>query len=202
MVLKTIEDSVETSIEVSKSRFICYLYPVQDEQQAKDYINKIREDHPKAAHHTYAYVIKQEYQNIENQSDDREPAKTAGLPMLEILRYENLVNVVAIVVRYFGGTLLGTGGLIKSYSSAVKKSVDHAKIVEALLRYGYQVKVSYSLYQIIEYELKKWDAIIKEVAFEEKVIISFYTEKKELIEYLKDKTNQQMEVNELDSLYL
>lgn len=202
MVLKSIEECVETSIEVFKSRFICYLCPVTSEQQAKDFLNKIRLEHPKARHHTYAYIIKQEYQNIENQSDDGEPTKTAGIPMLDILRYEQLVNVIAVVVRYFGGTLLGIGGLIKAYSSVVKKGVDQAKIIEATLKKGYQIWISYSLYQIIEYELRINQVIIMDVSFDDEVSVVFYTDKLNLLDYLKEKINQKIKVKELDSLYL
>lgn len=202
MNLKSIEKCVETSIEIQKSRFICNLCPVSNEKEAKDYINFIKSNHPKAAHHTYAYVIKQKYQNIENQSDDGEPSKTAGLPMLDILRHEKLVNVVAVVTRYFGGTLLGTGGLIKAYSSALKKSVDAAHIIEAILKQGYEIKVSYSLHPIIEYSLKKENVIIKNISFEDEVRIVFYTENEKLIDYLKEKTNNNIKINELDAIYL
>lgn len=202
MILKTIDECVETSLEIQKSRFICNLCPVQDEKQAKEYINLIRKKHPKAAHHTYAYIIKQQFQNIENQSDDGEPQKTAGLPMLDILRYEGLVNVIVVVTRYFGGTLLGVGGLIKAYSSSLKNGVDHAKIIEAKLMKGYEIRVSYSLHQTIEHDLKKDKALIKKVSFEDDVLIVFYSENEKIIDYLVEKTNNNIKINELEAIYL
>lgn len=201
-MLKTINEYVTNTIVIEKSRFICELFPIASEQQAKELLEKVRQKHPKAVHHCYAYVIKGEFQNIENQSDDGEPSKTAGLPMLEILRYENLVNVLAVVTRYFGGTLLGTGGLIRAYSGSVKQAVDLASIKEAILMYGYEVKVDYSLYNMIEYEIKKIAGIIENVFFEEKVRIVFYLKNENEINYLNEKTNNSLEIVELDRVYI
>lgn len=201
-MLKTINEYVTNTIVIEKSRFICELFPIASEQQAKELLEKVRQKHPKAVHHCYAYVIKGEFQNIENQSDDGEPSKTAGLPMLEILRYENLVNVLAVVTRYFGGTLLGTGGLIRAYSGSAKQAVDLASIKEAILMYGYEVKVDYSLYNMIEYEIKKIAGIIENVFFEEKVRIVFYLKNENEINYLNEKTNNSLEIVELDRVYI
>ncbi|MDH6603156.1 putative YigZ family protein [Bacilli bacterium PM5-9] len=201
-MLRTINDYVTNTIVIEKSRFICELFVIESEQQAKNILNEVRAKHPKAVHHCYAYVLKNEYQNIENQSDDGEPSKTAGLPMLEILRYEKLVNVLAVVTRYFGGTLLGTGGLIRAYSGSVKQAVDLASIKEAELMYGYLIKIDYHFYDKIAYDLKKMNAIIKETNFNDKVEIMFYIKDKRVIEYLKNSTNNSLEFKELDSTYL
>ena len=201
-MLRTVSNYVTNTITIEKSRFICELFPIESEQEAKEILKEVRATHPKAVHHCYAYILKSEYQNIENQSDDGEPAKTAGLPMLEILRYEKLVNVLAVVTRYFGGTLLGTGGLIRAYSGSVKQAVDLAKIKEAKLMFGYLIEIDYHFNNKIEHYLKKQDVIVKNVSYQEKVEISFYTENESIIEYLKESTNNCIKITKLDSAYL
>ncbi|MEG0283287.1 MAG: YigZ family protein [Erysipelotrichales bacterium] len=201
-MLRTIENHVENIIEIQKSKFVCDLYYVDNEADAKSILQNIREKHPKAVHHCYAYVIKQEFQNIENQSDDGEPSKTAGIPMLEILRYENLVNVLAVVTRYFGGTLLGTGGLIRAYSSSVKQAVDIASIKEAILMNGYKIKISYSTHQIIEHFLSTVDAKIESIEYLEDVEIIFYSDVENLDKQLINKTNNEIIIEELTKKYL
>lgn len=200
--LKTIEEKIENEIDIQKSKFITWLYPVKNEQEAKDYIQLARDTHPKAVHHCYAYVIRQDYQNIENQSDDGEPSKTAGMPMLDILRYENLVNVVAIVTRYFGGIKLGVGGLIRAYGGSVKEAVDLATIKTAILMQGYIIKVSYSLYSMVEYEIKKYGATIININYDEDVEINFYSVDEGIENLLKEKTNNDMELSKTDRVYL
>lgn len=199
--MKTITKHLENTLVIEKSRFICELFPVANEKQAKEYLQQVRDKHPKASHHCYAYIIKDQYQNIENQSDDGEPSKTAGLPMLEILRYEELVNVLAVVTRYFGGTLLGTGGLVRAYSSSVKKAVDLATLKEVKLLQGYSVEVDYGLYQKVAYELEKRDIYVTKTEFKEGVSITFYTEFPDFITYLKKISNNLIKISELDKIY-
>ena len=201
-MIKTIENQVTNTIVIEKSRFICQLFPVNNEMEAKKILKEIKKSHPKANHHCYAYLIKKEQQIIENQSDDGEPAKTAGLPMLEILRHENIVNVLAVVTRYFGGTLLGTGGLIRAYSKAVKQALNFANIKEVSLRYGYLINVDYSLYNIVEYEIRKFSGIIKDIKYGEEVMITFYIIAPDFINYLQDKVNNKIKITILDSEYL
>lgn len=198
----TIKEYTTNTIIIDKSKFITQLFYVSNEQEAKDILNKVRLEHPKAVHNCYAYIINGEYQNIENQSDDGEPSKTAGMPMLDILRHENLVNVLAIVTRYFGGILLGTGGLIRAYSSSVKKAVDLSNISIAQYYLGYEITISYSNYKVVEYELKKNDVYIKDTIFEEEVCIRFYTIKSDLINYLEDKLNKECKINEIEKIFM
>ncbi|MDL2211458.1 YigZ family protein [Erysipelotrichaceae bacterium OttesenSCG-928-M19] len=201
-MIKTITKYATNTLVIEKSRFICELFVIDNEQEAKQLIASVKEKHPKAVHHCYAYVIKKEFQNIENQSDDGEPSKTAGLPMLDILRYEKLVNVLAVVTRYFGGTLLGTGGLIRAYSNSVKEALKETEIKEAHLMSGYKISLDYSWHSIVEYEIKKAEGIIKDISFVEEVTITFYISDKTFIEYLQNKTNNSLEIFKLDSIYL
>lgn len=202
MNFNTIREYSTNTKVIEKSRFICELFPVNNEQDAKDIIKSIRLEHQKACHHCYAYIIKQDYQNIENQSDDGEPDKTAGQPMLDILRYENLANVLAVVTRYFGGTLLGTGGLIKAYSSSVKDLVDLSDIKKLECMYGYLITCSYSLYQIINYELNKKKVLIEKIVFEEEVHLTVYTSDTKIIDYIMNKCHNCLVIEKLDYKFL
>lgn len=190
------------TIIIDKSRFICELFPIKTKEEAKKILESVREKHPKARHVCYAYVLNIDNVLIENQSDDGEPSKTAGMPMLDILRYEKLIDTLAVVTRYFGGTLLGTGGLIRAYSGVVKQTVDNANIQKASLMQGYEVAISYSLQKVVDYELKVFDAQKIEYDYQEDVIIRFYSNNLDLITRLKERTNNQIIIKEIDRVYI
>ncbi|SET37736.1 YigZ family protein [Thorsellia anophelis] len=179
-------DSIEISSIIEKSKFIAYLSPIESEQAAKEIIYSVKNQHPKANHHCYAYLLTQGNQlPIMNQSDDGEPSKTAGFPMLEQLKSANLIDVIAVVTRYFGGTLLGTGGLIRAYSGAVKLAISEAKYTQTTLMYGYLLSTDYSNARQIEYLLNQSQTVIKEITYVDKVTFSFYTNDNSLILRLK-----------------
>lgn len=120
--------SVTAEIEIKRSQFICYLQRVENEQDARAFIEEIRRLHPTARHHCTAFRLGGGSGDVqERSSDDREPSGTAGKPMLAALRGADLVNVCAVVVRYFGGILLGTGGLVRAYTDAVNKGITAAR---------------------------------------------------------------------------
>lgn len=125
-------------IEEKKSRFICTLRPVHSEQEAAAFIEEIKKKYWDARHNCSAFVIGSR-QELTRCSDDGEPSGTAGRPMLEVLLGEGLCDVAAVVTRYFGGTLLGTGGLVRAYSGAVKEALSHAEI--GRMRYGIKLKI-------------------------------------------------------------
>lgn len=109
-------------IEVKRSRFLALLEPTSDEVAARAFIERVRADHPDARHHCSAFIVSSPGQHdIEHSSDDGEPSGTAGRPMLEVLRGQGLGQVTVVVVRWFGGVLLGTGGLVRAYSDAVRE---------------------------------------------------------------------------------
>jgi len=119
MEKKTVKSTLNEVIE-KKSRFIGYATQVKTEDEAKSFIVKITADHPKANHVTYSYVLS----NTAKTNDDGEPRGTAGLPIYNVITRRNLKNIVVVVVRYFGGTLLGKGGLIRSYGKAAGLAID------------------------------------------------------------------------------
>ena len=112
-----------------KSRFIADIRPVSTEEEALAFIEEIRKKYWDARHHCYAYILGERGQ-YSRCSDDGEPSQTAGRPMLDVLAGEELTDVCAVVTRYFGGTLLGTGGLVRAYSGAVKEGISHCVLME------------------------------------------------------------------------
>lgn len=114
--------------EVKKSRFICHLFRVTDEQQARDHIEAVRKEHWNANHNCTAWIMG-ENQAQQRSSDDGEPGGTAGMPMLEVLRRREITDTLAVVTRYFGGTMLGAGGLIRAYGGAVSEALDAIGVV-------------------------------------------------------------------------
>ena len=135
-MINTILANSSSELEIKKSKFIANVIKITDEQDAKEKLNQIRKEYSDARHNCYAYIV---YDNetktkIEKSSDDREPSGTAGIPMVTLLQKNNLVNVLIVVTRYFGGILLGTGGLVRAYTDSSKQALEVAKIIE--LQYG------------------------------------------------------------------
>ena len=149
-MIKTILANSSSELDVKKSKFIANIIKITDEQDAKEKLNQIRKEYSDARHNCYAYIV---YDNetktkIEKSSDDREPSGTAGIPMLTLLQTNNLVNVLIVVTRYFGGILLGTGGLVRAYTDSSKQALEAAKIIE--LQYG-EILEYYIEYDEFEY---------------------------------------------------
>ncbi len=124
MKIKKIKENVVAEIVIKKSRFIAFLFNIKDEVDFSERYENIKKEHPAARHHTYAYIVS----GKEKASDDGEPQGTAGKPMLESLKKHGLGGVAVVVVRYFGGILLGAGGLVRAYIESVKESIKNAEI--------------------------------------------------------------------------
>lgn len=147
---------MEAELEVKRSRFLCRLVPVADEAQARAEVDAVRRQHWDARHHCSAFVLGPAGA-IERSSDDGEPSGTAGAPMLEVLRGSGLTEVVAVVTRWFGGTLLGTGGLVRAYGDAVRAAVDRARVREVRLLHEIGVVVDPAIAGRVEAELRNRD---------------------------------------------
>lgn len=147
-------DEGRGEIEEKKSRFICTLRPVHSEQEALDFIEETKKKYWDARHNCSAFVLGSR-QEVTRCSDDGEPGGTAGRPMLEVLLGEGLCDVAAVVTRYFGGTLLGTGGLVRAYSGAVKEALLGAQT--GMMRYGVKLQIGadYNSVGKIQYILGK-----------------------------------------------
>ena len=139
----TIAGRVTAELEEKASRFIATLDHVEDEQEALALITEIRKANPLARHNVYAWVLRS---GGERRSDDGEPQKTAGMPILEVLRHSGLEDVIIVVVRYFGGTLLGTGGLVRAYTAAAQSALSGAEILSYSLCVDLEINIDYPLY--------------------------------------------------------
>ncbi len=138
------------SFEVKGSKFLCYFEPLKDGENVRVRQEELRREHPKCVHVVYASRVLNEYfQIVENQSDDGEPKGSSGAPALNVLRGADIVNAVCYIVRYFGGTLLGVGGLVRAYSGAVNLGINQAIKLELLSEYikkdTYKIDIDYSL---------------------------------------------------------
>lgn len=124
----SIASLTEDELVINKSRFLTYLLPVDSEEDIEDALSQIRKAHPKATHHCYAYILSEDG-IIQKSNDDGEPSGTAGIPILEVLKQNQLTKILAVVVRYFGGIKLGAGGLIRAYSSSVSQALQKCQII-------------------------------------------------------------------------
>ncbi len=158
-------------IEEKKSRFIAHIASIQSEQEAVDFINAKKKEYWDARHNCSAFVIG-ENNEISRCNDDGEPAQTAGRPMLDILLRENIHNCVVVVTRYFGGVLLGTGGLVRAYQAAVQEGLKNCILIEPKEGYPATIYTDYTGYGKIEYVLREKDISILNTNFGADVVIS------------------------------
>lgn len=151
-----------------RSRFIARVSPVKTEEQALDFLNTIRQDHS-ASHHVFAYRLRD--RNFARYNDDGEPSGTAGLPVLDILERGDITDAIIVVSRWFGGTLLGTGGLVRAYSTAAKMAVEAAGVVEMGLAGIYTLNISYGDYDKVIRMARDTGVIIDDSQFSEEVLL-------------------------------
>ena len=160
------EGSDETVIQ--KSRFIGYASPAGTEEDALLFIRTVRDRHRDATHHCYAYIIGRN-QGIIRYSDDGEPSGTAGLPIIDVLKSKGLTDCVVVVTRYFGGTLLGTGGLVRAYTLGCKNAVNAAEPVRMEMTHSYHCSLPYSCWDSLRYALLKTSALISEITYTDQI---------------------------------
>lgn len=193
---KTVIQDGKAEIEEKKSRFIANIYYIENVEQAEKKLKDIRKKYFDAKHHCYAYRVLEELGIKEKQSDDGEPNGTAGGPMLNILQKNELVNALVVVTRYFGGTLLGTGGLVRAYSDATLKGIERAEIGKQKLGYLMKVVVAYKDLEKFKYYCRKHKISIVDTIYEKDIICMIELTKEEKIELLKE---NQKEVLILDN---
>lgn len=146
-----------------KSKFIATVQPADTEEEALAFLARMRGKYPDATHNVYAYVIDEN--NIFRYSDDGEPGGTAGMPVLDTIRKEGLVDVAVVVTRYFGGTLLGTGGLVHAYGAAARQGLTAAGIVERILCNVVSVRVDYALSGKVQYMIAGNGYILEDTVY-------------------------------------
>ena len=202
MEYKTIYEPAEDSFVERKSEFIGYIAPVKTNEQAVEFINKIKAQHRKAKHNVYAYILRDG--NITRYSDDGEPQGTAGVPVLDVLQKEGLTDVCVVVTRYFGGILLGGGGLVRAYSHACKLAVDAAKVMIMCQCSEITVTCDYSFYGKLTYVIPDFEVKIVDEQFADDVKVVFRV-KSQLAQPLKDKlvdlSNGKIVIDEVTDLW-
>lgn len=165
---KTVNGFGEASITEKKSKFIASVKPVNNEDEAQEFILELKKKYYDASHNVFAYRI-YEKTCIERQSDDKEPGQTAGLPVLNAMRTEDVINAVIVVTRYFGGVLLGTGGLVRAYGGAAKKGLAAAGIAEKILYDRVYIITDYNFSGKIQYEILNKEYILHNTEYTDKV---------------------------------
>lgn len=169
-----IEKNETCEITEKKSRFIAYLAYVTTEEGAQSFVAQIKKKHYDARHNVYAYILNS---GGKKYSDDGEPSKTAGYPILEMLENEGVTDVVCVVTRYFGGTLLGTGGLIRAYTKSAKDCLEKAGVKKMILCDTVNLTFDYAYLNKIEHMLKTENLVTKDKTFLENVTLTVISPK-------------------------
>ncbi len=195
---KTVEFENSDEFIEKKSKFIGYVNPVKTQEEATEFINKIKSKHWDATHNVYAYVLQEN--NIQRYSDDGEPSGTAGVPVLDVILKSNLVDVCVVVTRYFGGTLLGAGGLVRAYSHGSKIAVEAGNIITMAPCSILKVCVDYSFYDRLNILLNDFSANVEDTQFSDNVSVTFSIKQEktaDLQNKLTDLSNGLYKLNEI-----
>lgn len=178
----TIQQDGSAEIEIKKSRFICSMKRVETEDEAKAFIQALKKEHWKANHNCSAFIIGDQGE-IQRSSDDGEPSGTAGIPMLEVLKKNELINVVAVVTRYFGGTKLGAGGLIRAYSHSVSEALHEIGIVQGRLQKELTITIQYPLLGKLQNFLEAQEITVKDTLYTELIQVICMVDEAEIDDF-------------------
>ena len=198
----TVKELSEYRFEDRKSVFIGYAKPVSHEADAIEFIQAVKKKHPDARHWVYAYVLREN--STTRFTDDREPQGTAGMPVLDIIRKNSVTDTIIVVVRYFGGILLGTGGLVHAYTEAAIGALKSAKIIKYDTYSECEISVSYSDYQKIAFTLAEYEFEILNTDYSDTVQINgnvLSSSYEELVEKLSEITSGRCKINFLNKKY-
>lgn len=199
----TIQSDGKHEIIIEKSRFICHIMRVTTESEAQTFIQTIKKEHRDATHNCSAYIIGENDQ-FQKAHDDGEPSGTAGVPMLEVLKKKKLKNIAVVVTRYFGGTKLGAGGLVRAYGSAVSETIQTIGIVECTLATIIKCSFAYSLVGKIENALEQKNYQINDKEFTNKVVFHVFVDNDDIPHFRKwitEMANGQLELTESTQKY-
>lgn len=189
---------------VEKSRFIGYAKPIKTEEEAKEFIEEIKKKHKDATHNVWSYTVG-EGMNIQRFSDDGEPSGTAGIPTLEVIKKEDLRDVVVVVTRYFGGVKLGAGGLVRAYTKGAKIGLDAGKIVEKIPHKEVFITVDYTMLGKIQNSLSDTEFAIRDIEYTDNVKIQVCTrleQEQALKDMIVEITNANCTITDGDEFYL
>lgn len=200
---KTVRGSGSKEIVIKKSRFIGHIMPVQTESEANTFIEDIKKQNWNATHNCSAYMIG-ERNEIQKQSDDGEPSGTAGKPILEVIRNQGLSNVAIVVTRYFGGIMLGAGGLIRAYTDGAVVAIEAGEVITRVLHRQIFVEVDYTWLGKVENELRNKEVRMGETFFTDKVMLTCLprnSEAETFKSWMIDLTQGQSLISEGEQLY-
>ena len=169
----SIKEKIENTIIINKSKFITKLYKVNNIDEINSILNNLKTEYKDATHICYGYIVN----NQEKCSDDNEPSGTAGIPILNILKKKKLNNILAVVIRYFGGIKLGAGGLLRAYSNSVSEALEKANIIELVEGYQIEIEFNYDNLKLLDHMLTDIKIIKKEV--NDTIIYNFYIDSNE-----------------------
>lgn len=196
----TIKENVQTEIVEKKSKFICNLIKTDTQEDAENIIKQIKKQYYDARHNCVAYRIIENERIVEKASDDGEPSGTAGGPMLNILQKNNLCNVVAIVTRYFGGILLGTGGLVRAYSDAILNSIEISEKIEKCIGLEAEVRIEYNNLETFKYYCKTNNIFIENLEYSDIIICKIQLEETGKQRLLEDFETKKVNLKDLKFL--
>ena len=168
---KTLLTRASDEFIINKSRFIGYGAPAASEEEALGFLADVRSAHKDASHHCYAYIIGANM-GVMRYSDDGEPGGTAGMPIIEVIKARQITNACVVVVRYFGGVLLGAGGLTRAYSQGAAMAINAAGVGEVLPTRRYLMEVPYPMLGRVEYLLKSLPVIVEDKQFSDAIVMT------------------------------
>lgn len=200
---KTVKKESSSLLIEKKSKFIASVFPVSSEEDALEKLSKVKKTYSDATHNVYAYVIDEN--NIFRYSDDGEPSGTAGMPVLDSIRKEGIVDVLVVVTRYFGGTLLGTGGLVHAYGASAAGGLKASQIITRALCNRVYIKADYTMSGKLTHEINKSGYILEDTFYDTNVtyvIICKLGETEKLIEDFTEITCGNAEITVIDSCYI
>ena len=193
----TIEENIEKTLVIKKSKFIANFIKVSTQKEAEEEIKKLKRRFYDARHNCIAYRVLEDDKVVEGFSDDGEPSGTAGQPMLNILQKNNLVNILIVVTRYFGGILLGTGGLVRAYSDSLINTIEGSNLLEIKMGVKYLAEIEYNQFEKFKYYCKNNNINIVKYNYTEKIVCEI-----ELEEELKDKILKDYELKNINLVNL
>lgn len=196
----TIKENIQTEIVVKKSKFICNLIKVNSQKEAEDIIKQTKRKYYDARHNCVAYRIWDNETIIEKASDDGEPSGTAGGPMLNILQKNNLCNLVVIVTRYFGGILLGTGGLVRAYSDSTLEAINISQKVEKSIGIEAEVELEYNNLENFKYYCKINNIFIENMDYSNIIICKIQLEESMMQRFSEDFSTKKLNLINLKFL--
>ncbi len=201
----TIKEHIQSEIVEKKSKFIANIFFVESVEEAENKIKEVKKRFHDARHNCSSYRVLKDGKIVEKSSDDGEPSGTAGGPMLNILQKKELVNVVVIVTRYFGGILLGTGGLVRAYSEVTQNAIEEAKKTEIILGKEFEVTIDYSNFEKLKYYAKNNSINISKVEYGNEIICILQISNENIGRFLDDvekKNLNIMEYKEIGEKYI